>query len=1137
MAASNRNRIDRGFELLSEGLDAYIFRVLDGDVPNPEDWPKLLQVKDTARHGGAPRKIDRHDPQAQLRLLTESIPGPSGPGWRPFEAQLGHLGKGYASELREWRNQHSHFAPASSEDAQRVLDSAERLLRVVGAVGQAESVKQLRIEIRQAQNYEDQRRARDAARAAREAAPDLTSAGLPAWRTVVQPHPDVAAGNFRAAEFAADLYTVARANRGDQRADADADYTDPVQFFRRTYLTEGLKQLLTGAVDRVTGDRNAAPVVNLQTNFGGGKTHSMLALWHIVSDHRLVDYPQDVQELLRDSGLDDVAGRVNRAALVGTHLEVTGNRDADDEPLRRTIWGELAWQLGGAEGYAMLADADAASNSPGGALDRLLQRYAPAVILIDEWVAYARLLSSGDGLPAGEFQTQFTFAQTLTEAVKRTPGVLLAVSIPASSDGGAAAAAVRDEEVGGASGRSALTALLNVVGRMADQWRPATAEESFEIVRRRLFVEPEGPAHGAITAVARATVDFYRKYPDHFPREAREAEYVERIRRSYPLHPELFDRLYTDWSGLERFQRTRGVLRLLNTVVAELWQSEDASPLIVPGGLPLRADTVLTELTQYLEDHWKVVVDTDVDGPDCTPGKVDESNRPLYGARQVTRRLARTVFFGSAPTLKSANKGIDRRRAFLGTALPGDQPGNFHSALSELAARATYYYDQDNRSWFLPTPNVTRQARDHAEGLHPEDVWAVIVRRLQQQPKQSSRGIAAVHVTDDPGDVPDGDDVRLVVIHPRHTYDKKTNGSSPAGLVARAVVEREGTRQRIRRNQVVALAGDAARMAELDAAVRDFLSWQWIVENERTLNLSTAQREQAVKRRESASALVDTRITATYHWVLAPEQLDATEPWVLRGQKADKESSDLVDRAAAKLTQLSMLSVQCSAANVGHHLRVPLARAWEPGHISFGNLWLLYATYPYLPRLRGRNVLAAGVRSHAGRPAWETDTFALAEGYDEDTGTYRGLWLPTDPGEPPAATDALLLVQPDRAWAQREADLRAAGQAGAAPTPGAGPAESSTTGAPSAGTSGPAAPAPLTRFHGSKQFDPATIGKDFANVAAEVIAQLTTVAGVRLEVRLDIQAVAADGFDEAKRRVVSENATVLKFETHGFEER
>ncbi len=555
------------------------------------------------------------------------------------------------------------------------------------------------------------------------AAPRVEGLGLKPWREVIRPHEDVATNNFNASEFAADLHMVSQRQGSDE-------YVDPVEFFRRTYLTEGLRDLLTRAVRRVGGDLNAPPAINLQTNFGGGKTHSMLALYHIFSGRPLTEYPQEVQELLAGSNLAELGSRVRRVTLVGTHLSPGRVSVKEDGTEVHTLWGELAWQLGGRAGYELVADADRTRTNPGDRLRDLIAAHAPCLILIDEWVAYARQLYGRDDLPAGTFDTQFTFAQTLTEAVKSVPGALLVISIPASDDGKDGEDAGSDLEVGGTNGREALRRLQNIVRRVADQWRPASAQESFEIVRRRLFQEPDGAARADINAVARQFVRFYAEHKGEFPRGCSEREYEDRIKAAYPIHPELFDRLYEDWSTLERFQRTRGVLRLMSPVVHALWVSGDAGPLIMPGSVPLDNSHVASELTQYLEDVWKPIVDADVDGPTSTPVGID-IERPMFGQRALTRRLARTIFLGSAATLRSAHKGIEQQRVWLGVAVPGDTVGHFGSALHMLADRATYLYVDGARYWYDTQASVSRTAKDYAERLQVEEVWAEIKQRLQ----------------------------------------------------------------------------------------------------------------------------------------------------------------------------------------------------------------------------------------------------------------------------------------------------------------------------------------------------------------------------------------------------------------------
>jgi len=191
-------------------------------------------------------------------------------------------------------------------------------------------------------------------------------------------------------------------------------------------------------------------------------------------------------------------------------------------------------------------------------------------------------------LPAGGFETQFTFAQVLTESAKLAKNCLLVISLPASDTSGSPHAQADDVEVGGQRGREALDRLRNVVGRVESSWRPASAEEGFEIVRRRLFEPLADPAQFKDRdVVARAFADFYRSQKTEFPPESSKSDYEKRLKAAYPIHPEIFDRLYTDWSTLVKFQRTRGVLRLMAAVIHSLWEKGDRNPLILPANISI----------------------------------------------------------------------------------------------------------------------------------------------------------------------------------------------------------------------------------------------------------------------------------------------------------------------------------------------------------------------------------------------------------------------------------------------------------------------------------------------------------------------------------------------------------------------
>lgn len=360
---------------------------------------------------------------------------------------------------------------------------------------------------------------------------------------------------------------------------------------------------------------------------------------------------------------------------------------------RGTLWGELAWQLGGKEAFARLAADDEKATSSGDVLRELFLEYGPCLVLIDEWVAYGRQLHDQSDLPAGGFETQFTFAQVLTESAKLANNCLLVISLPASDSATSPHA-------------QALDRLRNVVGRVESSWRPASAEEGFEIVRRRLFEPLSDPSQFTDRdVVARAFADLYRTQHQEFPPECRDSDYEKRVKAAYPIHPEIFDRLYNDWSTLVKFQRTRGVLRLMAAVIHSLWEKGDRNPLILPANISIDDPRVQFELTRYLPENWVPVIEMDVDGPNSLPLRLD-AEVPNLGKFAASRRVARTIYMGSAPTATAAHRGIEDRRVKLGCVMPGETPAVFGDALRRLAGAATYLYQDGSRYWYSTQPTV-----------------------------------------------------------------------------------------------------------------------------------------------------------------------------------------------------------------------------------------------------------------------------------------------------------------------------------------------------------------------------------------------------------------------------------------------
>jgi predicted AAA+ superfamily ATPase len=330
--------------------------------------------------------------------------------------------------------------------------------------------------------------------------------------------------------------------------------------------------------------------------------------------------------------------------------------------------------------------------------------HAPCLILVDEWVAYARNLVSNATLPAGTFDSQVSFAQALTEAVKQVPNALLLISVPQSVN-----------EIGGSDGEKAVDSLKNVVTRIAYQWRPATGNEGFEIVRRRLF-EPitTKEAGAARDAVVRSFTDLYSQNPSEFPAETREAGYRDLLISAYPIHPELFKRLYDDWSTLDRFQRTRGVLRLLALTIEGLWNGNSKDLLIMPSSIPLDDNDVKNELVRFLDNQWEPIISQDVDGPQSTPTRLDIEN-PNFGRVSACKRVARSLYIGTAPDADALRKGIGDQRVKLACVMPGEPIGVFGDALRRLGDRGRFIQQDGDRYWIDTRPNLNRTAEEHRE--------------------------------------------------------------------------------------------------------------------------------------------------------------------------------------------------------------------------------------------------------------------------------------------------------------------------------------------------------------------------------------------------------------------------------------
>ncbi len=1117
MALSNKERVGRVIDTLQQGLVLFIIREYK-QTYRAGFIAEIDKALATNAYAGLPREayddmqvlIQALDVQACLNLMWRR--------WNEvFQDKLGQVARSYVNELRDARRNWAHKGQFSNDEARRVADTAALLLKMVGAAGKAQEVEEISRDLLRLR-YE--REARRATKDGNAISAPTTSPGLKPWREVVQPHPDVASGRYMQAEFVADLSQVLAGT-------AESEYQDPQEFFRRTYLTEGLLALLVTGVKRLTG-QGGDPVVQLQTAFGGGKTHSMLALYHLAGGKlNLSDIP-DGDRLAAEVNQVDLP-EANIAVLVGFALDVAKPREYDEARVH-TLWGELAYQLGGLEAYQKVEAADKSGVSPGSnTLRELLFQYGPCLIIIDELVAYARNMFGAERLSGGTFESVMTFIQALTEAVKAEKESLLLVSIPESAI-----------EVGGEAGQEALTILANIVGRMETIWKPVTATESFEIVRRRLFASQID--YAARDAVVNGFGEMYRHADSEFPAGLAERDYLDRLRRAYPIHPELFDRLYQDWSTLESFQRTRGVLRLMAAVIHQLWTRGDQSLLIMPGTLPLDSTPVRNELLRYLPDTWAAVYETDIDGDDSNPFQMD-GDVPALGCYHACRRVARTIFIGSAPSVAAQRvRGLEEVRIRLGCVQPGESVAIFGDALRRLSNALTYLYTDGSRYWYDTRPTVNKLARDRAQGFPQDEVDLAIVERLRKEPK--TRDFAAVHVAPvDSAEVVDEMRARVVVLGPQYTHKRMVN-LSPAEKQARHILESRGNSQRLYKNMLIFIAPDETQTEALAGGVRELMAWQSIQTENEALNLDAQQRRQVKSSLDKAEETVVNRVLEAYSWLLVP-----TQPKTLGGLEFEagriRGSDGFYERAVHKLKRDGQLIYTWSPDN----LRMELDRfiwkedrGWE---IQLKQLWAYLAQYCYLPRLFDQSVLLKAIQEGVGRldAPFAFATGTNSQGYHTGLLYRKGgplaqiyfdeqsLLIHPDhiseppPPEPPKITEQAKSYQPEAP--------------SASPTEQASQAVGASPEAASQPTTIEAVPQPkalTVRYYGQVQLDPQRVNREISVIVEEVIERLTSQVGGAVEITLDIRAKKPDGFDEGTIRTLSENSRTLKFDDYGFSE-
>jgi predicted AAA+ superfamily ATPase len=677
---------------------------------------------------------------------------------------------------------------------------------------------------------------------------------LQAWFQNVLPHKDIEQGRLDESVFAANLAEVAT-GKGREI------YSNSELFFQKTYPTNGLKLIAQRVIKGLNGGQDSENrVISLQTGFGGGKTHTLISLYHIAKSGKDLSSSIYARELLL--GTMPTFERANTAVFTNTTNDPTQGRTVDGIIIR-TIWGELAYQLGGREAYELIRANDEGRTAPKGLFKSVLQKCVPALILIDELADYC-VSASAIKVGGSTLNDQtISFMQELTEAVASTDQCVMIATLPASA-----------QEVA-ASPESAqiLATLENRIARIGAALKPVEDEEIFEVVRRRLF-EDLG-SHSEMDKVVKEYQKIYTSLGQELPSYATKSEYGARMRKAYPFHPELIDMFRLRWASNHAFQRTRGVLRLLAGIVSDLWnrrQSLTGSQYLIHTSDVVfqNVDALTAQITMLNGAGWNTVIAADIAGSSANATRVDEKS-PDLGKYQLTQGIAATLLLGTFGS-RGQNKGVSIAELKLCMVKPKSFSHNdINGAIDKFEAVAHYlYYNSSSSSsqsegqkkyWFDTTPNINILVNEAKRDIQDNVIETELLRRLKELTKNNF----PFDVIIDPStDIIERDKLTLILLNPNYTAlaSAADMPENTRNFIQR-IATKKGNSERIYRNTILFLVCSEMGSNKLKEETRSYLACQ-TVSREYASQLSKEQRADISQRIEDANKSIESNLASAY---------------------------------------------------------------------------------------------------------------------------------------------------------------------------------------------------------------------------------------------------------------------------------
>ena len=644
---------------------------------------------------------------------------------------------------------------------------------------------------------------------------------LEPWYKVATPREDLRKGEpLDAARFAVHL---------DQVLDGTAsrEYRDATQLFSKTFLTEGLTELIGEVERRLSGEKlGSSPVISLTTQFGGGKTHALTLLYHLANTGPQSKKFHGVDKVLLRAKITTIP-KARVAAFVGTAFDFIAGKSEDGGPKRTTPWGEIAWQLGGLKAFKEVEEHDKRKTAPGkDVIRRILPKDEPALILMDEvlnFMSRARTERVGSG--ASTLATQFySFLQNLSEEVTSRTGVCLVLSLPKSER----EMSVDDEED--------FRRLEKLTERVGKPYVLSEGLEIAEIVRQRLFEEigDVSARRKAAKAYAEWLVAHRDLIPTWFPVDKAQ----ETIEATYPFHPVVLSVFERKWQALPQFQRTRGVLRMLALWVSKAYSAgfkgAHKEALLSLGSAPLEDPLFRAQVFDQLGQNLEAAVTSDISGREAHAVRLDEEASDSIKANKLHRKVATSVFFESSGG--QIRQFATEPEVRLGVSEPGLEIGDVETVLEDLANECYHLTGEGKRFWISPSPNLNKLLADRKATIDQASIESRVRQEIEDVFSKGA-GIEKIYFPRQSNQVPDRPSLVLVVMDPESKWDDTDHQDTQ--LVLASLVNEHGTSARTYKSALIFAIADHDN-SMLDEA-RKLLAWEAIRGEADSLRLSETQ--------------------------------------------------------------------------------------------------------------------------------------------------------------------------------------------------------------------------------------------------------------------------------------------------------